>query len=233
MVSLMIYEIKGLAKKDVLKVQGYSKLNEKEENQNIELKQYIENFKEDGNVFSFIFKHETSTKVEIGGKSLPNFHVYCGKIWILFKDKNYMFISAPDMEDFISSMILTIIQSHLENLEKELIMEKVDLKECFLEVINKDASKVTSSWFKKINPQEQSAYLSGTLRDSEGRESQLYKQLKEKAKQQSSISIISKKLVNKITISESKLSSRNQEINAISLIDYFEKIILPIISQQD
>lgn len=232
MVSLRIYELEGVLKSDVLNIENYSKLNEIEKEQNLELKQYILNFKEDKELCSFIFKHETSTKVEIGGRNVPNFHVYCGKVWILLKEnKTYMFISTNERsEDFISSMIINIIQSKLDLLEKEIILKKIDLKECFLEVINEDASKVSSSWFKKINPQEQSAYLSGTLRDSEGRESELYKELKEKAKQQSSISIISKKLVNQLSISESKISSRGADVNAITLIDYFEKIILKFIS---
>ncbi|MDO5849294.1 MAG: hypothetical protein Q4P18_07150 [Methanobrevibacter sp.] len=230
MTSLRIYQIKGLTLNDVLKIKNFEKINEEDQETKVKLKQHILNFKEEKNLISFTFKHETATKIEIDGKNVSNFHVYSGEIWILFKKNHtFLFLSTYETsEDLIYSMILQIIQTSINNLEKELISEKVDLKECFVEVINTDASKVTSSWFRKITPHDQSAFLSGTLRDDEGRESNLYRELKKTAQQQSSISIISKKLANKITISESKISSRNNEINHISLIDYFEKILYEI-----
>ena len=169
---------------------------------------------------------------EIGDEILPNFHVYFGDVWIQIKEnKSYMFISSPNHEEFISDVIKNIIQSKIENLEKEITMEKIDLKDCFADIIALDAIKVSGSWFKKINPQDQSAYLNGTLIDEEGRESALYSKLKESAKQQSSITITSRKLVNTINFSESKISSRNKEVTNISLIDYFNKIVYPLISQ--
>ena len=221
-----------MTENDILNIKGFTKLNETEELNNIDLKQRIENFKQNHNLFSFTFKHETVDKVEIGDEILPNFHVYFGDVWIQIKEnKSYMFISSPNHEEFISDVIKNIIQSKIENLEKEITMEKIDLKDCFADIIALDAIKVSGSWFKKINPQDQSAYLNGTLIDEEGRESALYSKLKESAKQQSSITITSRKLVNTINFSESRISSRNKEVTNISLIDYFNKIVYPLISQ--
>ncbi len=232
MASLKIYSINPLIAEDVLNIKGYSKINETEEINNIDLKQKIENFKQNDNLFSFTFKHETVDKVEIGDEILPNFHVYFGDVWIQIKEnKSYMFISSPGNEEFISDVIKNILQSKIKNLEKEIIIEKVDLKDCFADIIAIDAIKVSGSWFKKINPQDQSAYLNGTLIDEEGRESVLYSKLKDSAKQQSSITITSRKLVKNISFSECKISSRNKEVTNISLIDYFDKIIYSFISQ--
>ena len=143
-----------MTENDILNIKGFTKLNETEELNNIDLKQRIENFKQNHNLFSFTFKHETVDKVEIGDEILPNFHVYFGDVWIQIKEnKSYMFISSPNHEEFISDVIKNIIQSKIENLEKEITMEKIDLKDCFADIIALDAIKVSGSWFKKINPQ--------------------------------------------------------------------------------
>lgn len=232
MASIMIFSMKSITTKDIINIKDYCIINEIEESMNTELKQKIEHFKENKNLFSFVFRHETVNKIEIGDQILPNFHVYLGEVWIqVNKDISYMFISAPNNEEFISNVIKNIIQLKIQNLEKEITMKKIDLKDFFADIINKDAIKVSGSWFKKINPQDQSVCLNRNLIDEKGRESSLYSKLKDTAKQQSSITITSRKLVKTLTFSESKISSKSNDVTNISLIDYYNQIIFPFISQ--
>ena len=110
----------------------------------------------------------------------------------------------------------------------ELETNELDLKEYFADVIKKDASEVLSGWWKGLNANDHSVNLHGILRDDEGIESELYSLINETAKTKTSVRIMSKKLVNTITISKNKLYSPHKEVNSLTLIEYFDKIIYPL-----
>lgn len=234
MVSLYIYKIKGLKKEYLENIKEYMNINEREEEFNVELKQFISNFNvAEENLANFTFTHESVTKIEIGNKNYPNFHVDTANIWISFKHpQDYMFIESSSNLEFIISEIKRIIQIKLPLEEMvELVTEEIDLKEHYADIIKKDASEVLSSWFQGLNAYDHSINLRGLLKDDEGTESEYYSKLKETAKTQTSVSIRSKSLVNNITVSKNKLSSPKKEVNSVTLIGYFDKIIIPFIKE--
>ncbi|MDO5841717.1 MAG: hypothetical protein Q4Q24_00415 [Methanobrevibacter ruminantium] len=235
MISLHIFKIDGLKENHLEYIQDYTALNEKEEEFNVELKQYISNFnKSEKNLIDFKFTHESVTKIQIDERNFPNFHVDSAEIWISFKHpQTYIFINSSSNLEFIISELKRIIQINLP-LEQmvELEINEIDLRNYFAEVIKKDASEVLSGWWKGLNANDHSINLHGILRDDEGIESEMYTLINETAKTKTSVRIMSKKLVNTITISKNKLYSPHKEVNSLTLIEYFDKIIFPLFKSQ-
>lgn len=231
MISLHIFKINGLKEKYLDYIKEYTSLNEKEEEFNVELKQYISEYNiSEKNLIDFKFTHESVTKIQIDDRNFPNFHVDSAKIWISFKyPQTFVFINSSSNLEFILSELKRIIQINLPLEEMvELEIDEIDLKEYFADIIKKDASEVLSGWWKGLNSNDHSVNLHGILRDDEGIESELYSLINETAKTKTSVRILSKKLVNTITISKNKLYSPHKEVNSLTLIEYFDKIIYPL-----
>ena len=115
----------------------------------------------------------------------------------------------------------------------DLVINEINLRDYFTEIIKGDASEVLSSWFQGLNTNDHSITLRGLLKDDEGVESEYYRKINETAKTQTSVTIRSKKVVNKITIGKNKISSQNKEVNVETLIDYFEKVILKLLENSN
>lgn len=235
MISFHIFKIEGLKEEHLKFIKEYTALNEKEEEFDVELKQYISDFHiSEKNLIDFKFTHESVTKIQIDERNFPNFHKDTAEIWISFKHpETYMFINSSSNLEFITSELKRIIQINLP-LEQmvELEIKPIDLKIHFAEVIKKDASEVLSGWWKGLNANDHSINLHGILRDDEGIESEMYTLINETAKTKTSVRIMSKKLVNTITISKNKLYSPHKEVNSLTLIEYFDKIIYPLFKLQ-
>lgn len=232
MVSLYIYTINGLKKEHLEHIKNYEYLNEKEEEFNVELKQFITNYNiPEENLVNFTFTHESVTKILIGNKNHPNFHVDTADIWFSFKQpQTYLFIESSSNLEFIISEIKRIIQIQIPiNEMVELVTNEINLKEHYTNIIKEDASEVLSSWFEGLNANDHSITLRGLLKDDTGTESEYYSKVNETARSQTSVSIRSKRLVNNITVSKNKLSSQNKGVNTVTLINYFEKIIFPLL----
>ena len=231
MASLQIFKIKGLKQENLINIKDYVSINEKEEEFDVELKQYITDYHiGEKNLIDFKFTHESVSKIQINNKNFPSFHVDTAEIWFSFKlPDTFVFINSSSNIDFILSELKRIIQIKLPLEEMvELETHEIDLKDCYAHIIKKDASEVLSSWWKGLNANDHSANLHGILRDDEGIESELYSHINETAKTKTSVKIRSKKLVNNVTISKNKLYSPNKEINSLTLIEYFDKIIYPL-----
>lgn len=235
MISLHIFKIIGLKESNLEHIKNYNSLNEKEEEFDVELKQYISDYNiGEKNLINFKFTHESVSKIQIGEKNYPNFHVDSADIWISFKHpQTFVFIKSSSNLEFILSELKRIIQINLplENMV-ELETEEINLKRYFTEIIKKDASEILSGWWKGLNANDHSVNLHGILRDDEGIESELYTLINETAKTKTSVKIRSKKLVNTLIISKNKLYSPNKEINSLTLIEYFDKIIYPLFKDQ-
>lgn len=231
MISLHIFKINGLKEQHLDYIKHYTSVNEKEEEFDVELKQYISEYNiREKYLIDFKFTHESVTKIQIDERNFPNFHVDSAEIWISFKHpQTFIFIKSSSNLDFILSELKRIIQINIP-LEQmvELKTNELDLKEYFADIIKKDASEVLSGWWKGLNANDHSVNLHGILRDDEGIESELYSLINETAKTKTSVRIMSKKLVNTITISQNKLYSPHKEMNSITLIEYFDKIIYPL-----
>lgn len=235
MISLHIFKIDGLKENHLEYIKDYTALNEKEEEFNVELKQYISNFNiSEKNLIDFKFTHESVTKIQIDERNFPNFHVDSAEIWISFKHpQTYIFINSSSNLEFIISELKRIIQINLPlDQMVELEINEIDLRNYFAEVIKKDASEVLSGWWNGLNANDHSINLHGILRDDEGIESEMYTLINETAKTKTSVRIMSKKLVNTITISKNKLYSPHKEVNSLTLIEYFDKIIYPLFKSQ-
>ncbi len=231
MISLHIFKINGLKEEHLDYIRQYSSVNEKEDEFDVELKQYISEYNiGEKHLIDFRFTHESVTKIQIGERNFPNFHVDSAKIWVSFKHpQTFIFINSSSNLDFILSELKRIIQINIP-LEQmvELKTNELDLKEYFTDIIKKDASEVLSGWWKGLNANDHSVNLHGILRDDEGIESEYYSLINETAKTKTSVRIMSKKLVNTITISQNKLYSPHKEVNSLTLIEYFDKIIYPL-----
>lgn len=235
MISLHIFKITGLKESNLEYIKDYNSLNEKEEEFNVELKQYISDYNVgEKNLINFKFTHESVSKIQIGEKNYPNFHVDSAEIWISFKHpQTFVFINSSSNLEFILSELKRIIQISLplENMV-DLETKEINLKRYFTEIIKKDASEILSGWWKGLNANDHSVNLHGILRDDEGIESELYTLINETAKSKTSVKIRSKKLVNNLIISKNKLYSPNKEVNSLTLIEYFDKIIYPLFKDQ-
>ena len=86
MISLHIFKINGLKEEHLDYIRQYSSVNEKEDEFDVELKQYISEYNiGEKHLIDFRFTHESVTKIQIGERNFPNFHVDSAKIWVSFK----------------------------------------------------------------------------------------------------------------------------------------------------
>lgn len=188
---------------------------------------------------AFEFQHDLRHEIIIRGRTIeyPRFHH--AEFWIFFTPKaNYLFVSGDEssVEFLVGKLFLMIKDANLknENFEenfKDIRYERLSLgNDTFLEILHTDAIKINASWWKRVDQDLRSVFLSGNLKDKDG-EHEVFKLIKEKAGDISSASYLSNKIGYKLAISKKKFSitASKNEVEAGSLLNYFKEIIYPLL----
>ena len=134
-----------------------------------------------------------------------------------------------DSKSYLNDSLIKIYSefSINQNEIKEIEIEALNLNgEQLLEITHVDALKITARWFSNLGEREKSAFLSGTLKDEEGNESDTYKELVKKAEKSTAFTFKSSKLGYSISLSKSKISSKVTEANNEGLVKYFKDTLL-------
>lgn len=232
MTSLSIFEMEGITKELFKEIfDGYNVnvgcLND------VNLNVSVDNYHDlTENLVNFQYQHDFEHSVKIRDNTVKYPYFHKAEIWILFtNEKDYLFISAEDKSiKFILPELKKIVakKTNESGELRELVFYQFMIGDLIADIIISDAIEVTGQWFKKLNERERSAFLSGQLLDREGGESDHYTEFKRKAERHSSVTFISKNLGYKITISKSKISSKDQDATPESIIDYFEREIIEL-----
>ncbi|MGL4670534.1 MAG: hypothetical protein ACRCVG_08105 [Methanobacteriaceae archaeon] len=151
------------------------------------------------------------------------------EMWISTKNEDtYLFIQGE--EGTINAAIpnLKDIFMSIEFVDFEI--NKLAIKtENLIDITTNDASTIHSSWFKELDENMRSVYLSGQLKDEE-KIHELYKHVIEKAGEITSVKYSSNNLGYIITLnSKGIISSRNKECSSETLLSYFSEIIIPLL----
>lgn len=226
--ALTIFQMKGITKENFIKIfEGYEKTIDTLDKLGIDLKASVNEFdilKTD--LIFFEFQHDFKKSEKIRGELIEYPRSFKAKFWVYFKNnKNYIFASGDkEAFTFIIAEIKKIIADEKFN---EIVIEKIKIssKELIL-ISHEDAYVINSSWFRKLDEDVKSVYIGGHLED-EDNINELYKQVKEKAGDITSISFTSEKLGYNVTISRKKGSifAKARDATPESLIGYFAKVI--------
>lgn len=232
--SLTWFELKYISKTDFIKIfKGYEESVGKI--QDIPLTVSINKFEEiEKDIIQFEFQHDFKHSVTLRERLVeyPFFHK--ANFWTIFDDDK-SFILANGQKDsitYLNDALIKICSDYSLNEETMREIEITALKldgEQLLEISRIDALKITARWFLNLGEREKSAFLSGTLKDENGDESETYKTLVKKAENSSAITFKSRNLGYPITISKFKISSKVTESNNESLVKYFKDLILECI----
>lgn len=230
MVSLTWFELKDINKEDFTKI--FKKYNkEVGKIREIPLIVSIDKFEEiEENLIQFEFQCDFKHSVTVREKLIEYPYFHKAKFWALFEaNKAYILASGKrDSVNFLNDSLIRICSDYSLNEETMREIGIIPIKldgEQLLEISRRDAVKITAQWFSKLGEREKSAFLSGTLKDEEGNESDTYTQLVEKAEKSTAFTFNSRSLGYSISISKLKISSKVAEANEESLVKYFKETI--------
>ena len=229
--SLTWFELKYISKTDFITIfKDYSKPVGKLGD--IPLTVSISNLEEiETDIIQFEFQHDFKHSITVRERLVeyPFFHK--AKFWTIFNE-NKSYILANGQKDSINYLNDALIKICSDYSLEEETMREIDIEpmkldgEHLLEITRIDALKITARWFLNLGEREKSAFLSGTLKDENGNESDTYRELVKKAEKSTAFTFKSRKLGYSITISKSKISSKVNEANNESLVKYFKDSIL-------
>ena len=223
--SLTWFELKYISKNDFIKIfKDYNKsvgsLN------GINLTVSINNFEEiETNLIQFDFQHDFKHSITLREKLVEYPYFHKAKFWIIFQNKKVYLLSSGkrDSINYLNDALIKICSDYSLNEET---MREIDITPIKLEISRLDALKITQRWFSNLGEREKSAFLSGTLKDEYGNESDTYKQLIKKAEKTTAFTFKSRKLGYPISLSKSKISSKVNEANEESLVKYFKDLMI-------
>lgn len=191
----------------------------------------IDQFKNINDDFAtFKFQHDLRHEIDIRGRLIeyPKFHY--AEFWIFFTPRaNYLFVKGEEtsVEFLIGRLFHMIKNSEF----KEIIHERLSIEnDTFLEILHTDALEIYASWWKRVDEDLRSVFLSGNLKDKDG-EHEIFRLIKEKAGDISSATYLSNKVGYKLSISRKKFSitASKKEVEAGSLLKYFKENIYPLL----
>lgn len=229
--SLTWFELKYISKNDFIKIfKDYNKsvgsLN------GINLTVSINNLEEiETNLIQFDFQHDFKHSITLREKLVEYPYFHKAKFWIIFQNKKVYLLSSGkrDSINYLNDALIKICSDYSLNEEtmREIDITPIKLDgEQLLEISRLDALKITQRWFSNLGEREKSAFLSGTLKDEYGNESDTYKQLIKKAEKTTAFTFKSRKLGYPISLSKSKISSKVNEANEESLVKYFKDLMI-------
>lgn len=253
MVSAKMFIIQNASVEDFRRLEGYSKKVDEIPQFELELKDTIENFNfnADKNEINFEFQSDFKSSKEIRGKTIPHVFSYKAKIWCWFTPNgNYMLIFGNnDAVKYISGKIEKIVnQLKLDNASdsdsmdvdaRNIKIQKLHIDtETLLRIVQSDFIRINSSWWKKVEEEVKSAFLSGRLKKKERNnrvdENEIYKEIESKAKEITSVNFLSEELKRNIVISrkQGSFGAMTDKISEKDLIEYFKKKIYPYLINQ-
>ncbi len=228
MTSLNMFKIERLPTENIEKIKDYKK--EVGEIGDIKLFLSIENFtKLEEDLYYFDFQHDFRHAYIHRGNLIhfPRSHEL--KMWISLKgEKTFLFIQGDEGSINPAIPNLKDIFSSIEFVDFEI--NKLQIKtENLIDITTNDAITIFNSWFKELDQNMRSVFLSGQLKDEE-QIHELYEHVIEKAGKITSVQYSSNKLGFAITLnSKGIISSRNKECTPPTLLSYFTDVVAPLL----
>lgn len=253
MVSAKMFVIQNASVEDFKRLKDYSKKVDEIPQFELELKDTVENFNfnADENEISFEFQSDFKSSKEIRGKTIPYVFSYKANIWCWFTPNgNYMLIFGNnEAVKYISGKLEKIVNqlkldnaSDLDNVDVDargIKIQKLRIDtETLLRIVQSDFIRINSSWWKKIEEEVKSAFLSGRLkkkeRDNRIDENEIYREIESKAKEITSVNFLSEKLGHNVVISrkQGSFGVMTDKVQESDLVKYFKEKIYPHISNQ-
>ena len=238
MVSAKMFIIRNATIEDFKRLENYSKPVDSIPQFEVELKDTVEDFQDNGNEIYFDFQSDFKSEKEVRGKTIPHVFSYRAKIWCLFEDdKGYLLIfGSNDAAKYISGKLQRIVSDLKKKAKKEssddVRIEKLKLDTTtLLRIVQEDFIKINNSWWKKIGEDLRSAFLSGRLKvkdsDDEFDENDIYKEIEESAEEITSVTFLSESLGHEVVISrkQASIGSNRSEVTEQDIIGYFKRHI--------
>ncbi|MGA2675891.1 MAG: hypothetical protein ABSE83_03235 [Methanobacterium sp.] len=184
----------------------------------------------DDQLVKFEFQHDLRHEIDIRGRMIEYPKIHQAEFYIYSAPKaNYLLVNGE--ETSVKFLVGKLFHMMKDSEFKQIIYNRLSLNnDTFLELLYNDALEINASWWKKVDQDLKSVFLSGNLKDKDG-EQEIFKLIKEKASDISYATYLSEIIGYNLAITRKNFSitASKKEVNVGSLIKYFRDTIHPLL----